>query len=709
MNRKIIFPLILVITMIAVVFSQTDMTIAQKEPQPFEFNQNMLITIRDSGDKSEFAKKMTIKDEKGKDIRYILNELSNGKFAISPVDIASGKCSIENIENYTAEPYDGIVYVQNKDNLSKISDYLNEKAVYPVLYDAMDVDAGAGLEKAAEAGFGVNVKDEAKESSEDYTNTNLQDKDVEESDIIKTDGEYIYYVSNDKIYIIKTTKGKMDIVSSIDFGASYKDISDLYLKDEKLIAVFGRRIFGTGGDYKQTGIMVYSLENKIKPKLISSTNMDGYASQTRLVGGKLYIIGYKAFDKEYIDEDKDPVITSSQNAGAKSTLKAKIAYPHRSSKFRLVQGGENLSKMIYLPANPSEAITTLTAFDINSGNRQDISYMGNSENMYMNKNNAYIYFENYYDNETDEAGKTVTTISRFSLGNGVNYTGSVKVKGNLLSRYAMYEDGGNLFVSYTDSESKSNAVASFDANLIKVGSIDGLATGENIHSVRYAADRLYLVTFKQVDPLFAIDISNPASMKVLGYIKMPGYSEYLHPLDGGLLFGLGQNTKVENDGNVVTNGLKISLYDVNDEKDIKILDEKIIGDKGSYSDLSYEPRALMDYKEKSMLGFPAEITRLIHEKNKNGEPYESQETEFSGALVYQIKNKKLNLYMQITHDDKKEKIKGNYDKQINRLIAIGDSIYSFSPQEARSFSLSDKKEISKVQLYQKENFNNYIE
>ena len=152
---------------------------------------------------------------------------------------------------------------------------------------------------------------------------------------------------------------------------------------------------------------------------------------------------------------------------------------------------------------------------------------------------------------------------------------------------------GYLSIMFKKNEKRENIITSFDKNMKKISSLDGLAPSEKIYSTRFMQGKAYMVTFKDVDPLFVIDIKDPGKMKVLGYLKIPGYSNYLHPYKTGYLIGFGHNTRQNQYGNTVNDGYKISLFDVRDFANPKEVDVLNIGAKGSYSYIDDDHKALM--------------------------------------------------------------------------------------------------------------------
>ena len=211
------------------------------------------------------------------------------------------------------------------------------------------------------------------------------------------------------------------------------------------------------------------------------------------------------------------------------------------------------------------------------------------------------------------------------------------------------------------------------------GRLEHLAEGERIYSARFIGDRSYLVTFRQVDPLFVIDLSEPSSPRVLGELKIPGFSNYLHPYDENHILGFGQDTEETSSGGVVTNGMKLALFDVTDVNNPTQMHTLTIGKQGTYSPLMYDHKALLFDKKRSLLGFPVSVTA-----KQSGENWPSE--VFQGAHIYKITLKDgFQKQAAITHQENGEVY--DWNRHIQRLLTIGDQLYTFSETRVQANDL----------------------
>ena len=233
-----------------------------------------------------------------------------------------------------------------------------------------------------------------------------------------------------------------------------------------------------------------------------------------------------------------------------------------------------------------------------------------------------------------------------------------------------------------------------------VGKLENLAKGEKIYSTRFMGTKCYMVTYKTVDPLFVIDISNPTSPRVLGELKIPGYSKYLHPIGENYLIGFGEDSieKSYMDWNgeqrvtAYTNGLKLAIFDVSDFNNPKEIHSIKIGGRGSYSELLYNHKALLYDEERGIFAFPATICKEAGTYD-NGVPMYGK-TEFAGVLVYNLSVEDgISLRGKINHNNGKV-----YYHDIERVLYIGDVLYTASPNMIKANNINTIEEVGRVYL-----------
>jgi inhibitor of cysteine peptidase len=237
-----------------------------------------------------------------------------------------------------------------------------------------------------------------------------------------------------------------------------------------------------------------------------------------------------------------------------------------------------------------------------------------------------------------------------------------------------------------------------------VGKLEGLAPKEDIYSARFLGNRCYLVTFKKIDPLFVIDLANPTSPTILGKLKIPGYSNYLHPFDENHVIGLGKNTVEAEGGNFAWyQGIKISLFDVTDVSNPK--EEALIevGDRGSDSPALSDHKAFLFNKERNLLIIPI-LEAKINPTQYGGNPPANAYGEYvyQGAYVFDISLKGINLRGRVTHIQDDALLKSGYwfnsEYSIERSLYIGDYLYTISGRMVKIHNLSNLEELGRIIL-----------
>jgi inhibitor of cysteine peptidase len=217
-------------------------------------------------------------------------------------------------------------------------------------------------------------------------------------------------------------------------------------------------------------------------------------------------------------------------------------------------------------------------------------------------------------------------------------------------------------------------------NLDVIGSIKDIAPGEHLYSARFMGKRGFLVTFVQVDPLFTLDLSDPTDPAIVGELKVPGFSTYLHPLNDQYLLALGQDTIAEGDV-VRINGLQLSVFDISNFADPKLIHSEIIGDRGTYSEALHNHKALTYWPEKRLLGLPVNLYEVSHSPDSSGYGTNT----FNGLYVYRLTDQydfsflgKMNMFTWNESDI------GRYAPSWYRGVFIADDVYSVTASTVKA-------------------------
>ena len=312
-----------------------------------------------------------------------------------------------------------------------------------------------------------------------------------------------------------------------------------------------------------------------------------------------------------------------------------------------------------------------------------------------------------YQDISKELEKTV--IHKIALDDGkLEYKTFSEVTGKVLNQFSMDEYNGYFRIATTKNRAWSrfeewdkksyNNLYVLDENLKQVGALENLAEDERIYSVRFMQNRAYMVTFKQMDPLFVIDLADPKNPKVLGKLKIPGYSDYLHPYDDTTLIGLGKDTSESEWGGVKVKGLKLSLFDVADVSNPKEIDVYVMGDSGSDSIALRDHKAFLFSHEKNLLSIPVSIRESLDNKGYG-------KLTFSGAAVFKVDKNGFKLKGKIDHSDSGKQSDRDYwsgysyyDNTVKRSLYIDDVLYTFSNQYLKMNKLDDLGLVKRLEL-----------
>ena len=443
-----------------------------------------------------------------------------------------------------------------------------------------------------------------------YSDTNLRENGVGEADIVKTDGKNIYTLCRSVVTITAIDNGSMEKLASIEQDAE-RYVEDIYVQDDKLVlfGTLGRQVGNSedseayDGYYENnTYVQVYDISDPSNPKEIGNMEQSGGYNTSRIVDGYVYVLSQfhpyednvTARDLWYIPE---------------------------------VQGKSIEAENIYMPQEAEgNEYTIITAFSLDNPSEKTDSkaVFGYSDVCYVSENNIYIT-SNYY--EDSDVSRTLIRKISYKDGKLVGVA-QTKIKGMLNDSFSIDEYEGNLRLVTTIDEIYSNddimplnetadktekAVAEnvkdavpgtnslyvLNDKLEIIGSIHNLAKDETIYSARFMGDTGYFVTYRQVDPLFSVDLSDPENPKILGELKIPGFSEYLHPYGDGKLLGIGMD--VSEDG-FTTEGVKLSMFNVTDPSNVTE-ENKYTIEESYGTDVGYNYKGVFVDVQKNLFGF----------------------------------------------------------------------------------------------------------
>jgi len=586
----------------------------------------------------------------------------------------------------------------------------------------------------------------AADSALDYSTTNIQVEGVDEADIVKNDGKYIYAVSNNKIIIVDAYPAEdMKVLSEMRFD-NY--VNEIFVNDDKLIIFFYQEAY------------IYDISDKKEPELETKIGFDGDYIDSRMINKYVYIISNKYV---HTNNPQPPIYELD---GVKQQVSVTDVYywdyPDTSYVFTSIIA-------INLDNNKFNSKVYLTGGSRNIYVSQDNIYLTYTKNIdytdYAEEIAEEVYFpllSNEYDDKikevldsdvknweklnemqkiVEEYSKTLegedfaefseklskklekfeidiqkkiekTVIHKINIDEmNINYVANGEVLGHILNQFSMDEYEGYFRIATTTGHASRSGSSSLnhlyilDKDLKIVGSVEDLAEGEKIYSVRFLGNRVYIVTFKKVDPLFVIDVSNPENPEVLGYLKITGYSDYLHIYDENHVIGIGKETKGGNEHFSWYQGVKVSLFDVSDVSN-PIEKAKIeIGDRGTDSLALREHKAVLFDKDKNLLVIPislAEINKSKYEDESKIPDNAYGKQVWQGVFVLDISLDGIKERGRISHDNetpKKNKYRYgrfDYNKQIKRSLYMDDVLYTISNSIVKANDLETIEEINFV-------------
>lgn len=530
---------------------------------------------------------------------------------------------------------------------------------------------------AAEDGASANVGGgERAAGPDDFTSTNVQVVGVDEADVVKSDGEYFYLLSNGELRVIQAYPsssleevGRLLVRSDV-YG------QELYLYNNTVVLIqqaYGDEYFysdtileedfigvadvvdGDGGIargapgedepadadvaiattiaprvYRERVIVTsVDVSDPATPTVTSSWEFDGSTVTSRMIDGILHLILYEYPSLPYDMRPEDVTIDSITEYIP--TYSRKDGAGEERDSGTLIKWSD-----FYRPVDPDGfGITAVITVDISNdaSDFSSVAVIADSGSVYASTTALYLTdpeFDYFFDYREQ------TDIHKFNLSAaGADYVSSAAVDGRLLNQFSMGEHNGYLRVATTTGEpwawdeatSKNHVVVlgERDGDFFEMGSVRDLAPGERIYAARFVGDRGFLVTFKQVDPLFTLDLANPEAPRVVGELKIPGFSEYIHLLDKDHLLTIGRAATL--DGRAM--GMQLSIFDVTNFADPQLKFVEEIGTQGTYSEAEHNHKAMTFYEPEGLLALPVTVYESLPGR-------EWGEYSFNGLQVYAI-------------------------------------------------------------------------
>lgn len=539
----------------------------------------------------------------------------------------------------------------------------------------------------------------------DYSTTNVQVEGVDEADIVKSDGEYLYVVSGTTVYIVKAyPTDQAAVVSKIELemlGAQiYVNENRLAVLASGYTAIYAGLMGEMYRPYydNEMFVKVYDITNKTNPVLSRTVNLNGTLSGSRMIGDYAYVV-------------VNQVIAQSDTNGTLEVVLPTIYGDHT------VEIPATRIRYMKCP-DVSYTLTNIIAINI-MNDTQEPTYepflTGYSSEMYVSLDNMYLVVPNtkwYFplENGTTTEPREETLVYRIALyQEQIVAMSEGSVPGYVNDQFSMDENGDYFRIATTtnnwwSSEGPSNNLYVMNMSLSVVGQIEGLAQGETIYSARFMGNRGYIVTFRNTDPLFVIDLTEPTAPTVLGYLKVTGYSDYLHPYDENHIIGIGKETEASGSEDFAWyQGVKISLFDVSNVSNPVEVAKYEIGDRGTTSPLLDDHKALLFDKERNLFVIPVTVAEIDESKYPGGVPdWARGDYVWQGAYVLNISPDGITLRGTIAHIEDFSDFKDNYwsysDCYVERALYIEDVLYTVSEKIVKMNDLESLDLIKTVEL-----------
>ncbi|QOJ13859.1 MAG: beta-propeller domain-containing protein [Planctomycetia bacterium] len=584
---------------------------------------------------------------------------------------------------------------------------------------------------AAEGAADANTSGGSDDGS--FSTTNIQEAGVDESDVFKSDGTHFYLAKGKSLRIVRATPtnelaeiGRLDIEESIE---------SLYLFEGRVIVL--AQDYGRPGEigialidiwppyYAGGNTVIYDVDvsDPAAPKVARKTELDGGLIASRLTGGRLILV-------------LNIVPRVPSQLGVLTPLSAADVLPRVRAAGR-EQAAMNATSIYYPDAPNGWYMTSITTLD--ASNVESVlgatAVMANAGTVYVSASALYLSDTDY--DETDNFRES-TSIHKFSFDEGgvAKYVASGSVSGRLLNQFSLGEHEGVLRLAThiqpalpavgigfggnaadvavatepaprparaqarNDATVASNAVwvlGEADGQLKQLGAITGIAPDERIYSARFLGDTGYLVTFRQIDPLFTIDLSDPANPQLLGELKVPGFSDYLHPVSEKLLIGVGRSVTLTPWGGAVPTSLQLSLFDVSDLKNPVAIQQLELGGYGSGSEVNHNHKAFTFLPATGVLALPVTLT------NDDYKPFFEADSRYvepqyrTGVIAFRVTEKGFER-LGFLDDSGQRGADYWWWPQWRRAAIIGDSLYVASPLRVSGAPLADLTAATRVDL-----------
>jgi uncharacterized secreted protein with C-terminal beta-propeller domain len=612
----------------------------------------------------------------------------------------------------------------------------------------ISTDSNAPQRSGEKAGIGIPVPMSA---GVDYSQTNIQVAGVDEPDIIKNDNRYIYTISGPTLAIIDAYPAAgASVISRTEITDTPKDI---FVRGDRLVLFStGTETSATGTQpqsaeaqimpvppyYRSyspvTHAIIYDISDRKNPKVLKDYTIEGDYIDARMIDSTVYMVTREQVYPYYSDH----VVVPALREGTRTVIQPDVWYfDHPESQYTFTtitsfdaSSGKEKDAQTYLLGSGNTLYVSEDAIYVSYQRYHPVIYTRQGQEVLpvkavdvsgsagvsssrvsvippdfntLTESERQSILDSLRNAEQDairrqEADQTTTVVHKIGINNGaITYIAKGEVPGTLDNQFSMDEYNNNLRIATTSSvytpqygQYTYNNVYVLDGKMATIGSLTHIAEQETIYSTRFIGDRLYMVTFKRIDPFFVIDLSTPQSPKILGKLKIPGYSDYLHPYDATHIIGIGKETTTNDWGGVSTSGIKLALFDVSDVTNPKQLDKVQIGDAGSDSAALTDHHAFLFDRAKNLLVIP--VRAVSSAPVIKGDYYNYQPQVWYGAYVFGLTPQTgftLRGTVQHGSGDSGYYYYGSSTSEVKRSLYIGDVLYTMSAKQIKANPLDN--------------------
>lgn len=581
---------------------------------------------------------------------------------------------------------------------------------------ALDALPLAGRAEALAAGSATG----GPEGEAGFSTTNVQEVGVDEADLVKTDGRLVVAVAG----------GRLHVVSAPDVRAlGSVDLPDAWSHE---LLLFGDRVLvlartwragpvpsGAGaiaGDVAiepmagapVTVLVAVDVSDPGRPRVVETRELEGEYVAARLVGDAARLV---LRSQPHVPQ---PLVVPEPNA-IRARVRFREAVEAATLEDWLPEDGLDCRR-VSRPPEPS-GLGTVSVVTVAADGplepRDTVAVVADAETVYASATGLYVATTRWVDAEARAEigpgpGDVTTVIHKFDISDPARsvYRASGPVRGHLLNQWSLSEHDGYLRVATTDgpswwgpeasTESFLTVMAEDDEHLVPVGQVGGLGRGERIYAVRYVGRLAFVVTFRQTDPLYAVDLSEPTEPRVLGELKIPGFSAYLHPVGDGLLLGVGQDADEE--GRV--QGTQVSLFDVSDLARPERMHQARID--GSHSAVEYDHRAFLWWAPEGIAVFPVEVWGPVVIDDTTDSPYPSQ--PFNGAVAFAVGRDGIRELGRVSHAGQASSAGAgsgapepiSWTPPVTRALVVGDTLFTLSEAGLLASAVADLSDLAWV-------------